>query len=86
MGTMKVVASVMDTIKRPHMGLMLFTVIVFQTMTMVPDLKHALAWIGALGCVAAFVFVGKQTTKAVQYLERVNTLFLLLIFCGVATA
>jgi hypothetical protein len=86
MGTMKVVAPVLDTIKRPHMALMILTLVAYSAMAVFPVQKHALAITGAFVCVVAFPFVGHNTTKPVRYIERINALFLMLIFCEVATS
>lgn len=85
MGTMKVVAPVLDIGKRPHTWIVLFTFVVFAAIAHMPTAKHALALIGIAVCTVALPFVGNNTTRAVRYLERLNALVLLLFLCEAVT-
>lgn len=86
MGTMKVVAPVLDIGKRPHTWIVLFTLTVFVAIAQMPNVKHALALFGIVACLFALPFVGNSTTRAVRYLERINALVLLLFLCEVAAS
>lgn len=86
MGTMKVVAPVLDIGKRPHTWIVLFTLAVFVAVSQMPSVKHALALCGIAIVLFALPFVGNKTTRAVRYLERINALVLLLFLCEVATS
>lgn len=86
MGTMKVVAPVLDIGKRPHTWIVLFTLAVFVAIAQMPNVKHALALFGIATCLVALPFIGNRTTRAVRYLERINALVLLLFLCEVAAS
>lgn len=86
MGTMKVALPIAELSKRPHMRLMCAAMLLFGLIGEWHEYKHAIAAFGAIVCLVALPFVGRETTKAVRYMEGLNVLFLMLIFCGVATS
>lgn len=85
MGTMKVLAPVVDTLKRPHMLLMMYTLAVFQVTLHFPNVRIWFAGFSAIVCLLVLPFVGRDCLPSVRYLERMNTLFLAILFCGVAS-
>lgn len=85
MGTMKVLAPVLDTVKRPHMLLMVYTLALFELTRQIPSIRPWVFGASVLVAIVAVHFVGRDCSPAVRWLERVNTLFLAILFYEVAS-
>ena len=85
MGTMKVLAPVVDTVKRPHMLLMMYTLVLFELTRQFPSIRPWVFGFSVLIALGCLHFVGRNCTDAVRWFERVNVLFLAILFYEVAS-
>ena len=85
MGTMKVLAPVLDTVKRPHMLLMVYALAMFELTRQIPSIRPWVFGFGVFVAIATMHFVGRDCSPTVRLFERANTLILAILFYEVAS-